>query len=85
LQKVLLGVGSASVIAIGGWTATTLSDLTTEVQALRMSMVEMTAKVNGMPPKDLLLRIERLEQDGDKMEKRFELLMNRVHRQMGVD
>lgn len=85
LQKIVLGAGTMAIVSVGAWTANTLTDLTTEVNQLRLTMATLAAKVDGMPPKDLLLRVTLLEDETNRLNIRLNTIASRVHKKLGIE
>ena len=84
-QKVMVGFGTMAIVSVGAWTANTLSDLTTEVHALRLAMTSLAARVDSLPPKDLVLRVQILEKHQEKMEDRLRAIASRVPKRLGIE
>lgn len=84
-QKMILTAGAAAIVTVGAWTADTLRGLTVEVAALRLSMVTLATRVDGMPPRDLLLRVELLEKRQQLLDDRLTRMGNRIHAKLGIE
>lgn len=85
LQKILLAVGAFAVTAVGAWTAQTLGDLNDRVLVLSEAMIRLTAKVDGLPPRDLMLRIELLEKRQDRISDEIHVLASKHGRNPRVE
>ena len=63
---------------VGVNTAETMEDLTKEVGLLGRAIVKLESRVDGLPPKEMMLRIQLAEEE----QKRLQLQIDRVEHRL---
>lgn len=85
LQKMVLWVGSISILAIGGWVANSISGLQYEIVEVKLALTKIEQKVDRLPSPELVVRIEDQERRLAEMERRLIIMANRLHQKLGVE
>lgn len=85
ITKLVWGTASMLILVISGWMANELSGLAESDFDQEARMIRLEERMMRMPPPELVLRIEKVEQRQQETDMLLRTISQRVHKKLGID
>lgn len=84
LQKIMMWGLGLMISGIGAWGVTTLDTLTKQVAELQAAIRVLSIRVDGQPPRDVVMRMEQNTARLEKLEDRIDKMAARLNKKLGI-